>query len=217
MKKSILFLGPLTLTLAIAICSLSAFAWEEHDDYNAEAYHPVTSMEAFTQLGEQTAGSLSLAADYAKATQNIDYAIKLSRLALKRDNDDLDIHKTYAECLEKKLSTQSDKDPGLYNQCVKEWLFVYRNEFGDEKGLTWHGVGVPAMQKYYEDDDHVIPARAHLLSLTGTLPKPSETNAKFLKRVSKPANTDVFGKVLSNNHKTKNQGNKELSSAVDTH
>ena len=103
----------------------------------------------------------------------------------------------YAEALEGKLKEQTDRDPALFSKCVKEWLIVLRQECGDEK-LTYHGLGIPIMGKFYEDDERVIPARQHLMKLTGTMPKVWETDTKYLKRVTAGTHK-LSGKVINNN------------------
>jgi len=156
----------------------------------------ISSVDAM-QLGEVTAPSLRNSADYCLKMGQYDKAIKLARLALEKNFDDNDIHLIYAEALEKKYNKQVEKDPALFNKCVREWLIVLRQEHGDERGLSYKGVTIPLLGKFYEDEDRVIPAKSHIMSLTGFLPKAWETDERFMKRVGKPVETDVSGKVMA--------------------
>jgi hypothetical protein len=194
-KKKDRSYGLPTVLLMLVLCGVSSNSAIADEDYSE--YHPVHSMEAFTSLGEQTAVSYSMAAEYQMKNKNYNAAIKLCQEAIDKDNDDVDIHMIYAKCLQKKLKTQVEKDPELFNKCVKEWVMVYKNEVGDEKGMSYKGATLPFMTKFYEDEDRSIPARQSLITLTGTVPKYNETTAKFLKRVSKPASTSVSGTVIS--------------------
>ena len=196
MAKKQLSLCGLPAVLAVMMLASSASLTARADEDYSE-YHPVTSMEAFTSLGEQTATSYSIAANYAMKNRNYNQAIKWCQEAIDKDCDDVDIHMVYAQCLQKKLKTQVEKDPELFNKCVKEWCVVYKNEVGDEKGMSYKGATLPFMSKFYEDEDRGIPARQSLITLTGTVPKYNETTARFLKRVSKPASTSVSGTVIS--------------------
>ena len=188
-------LASLLVLIAASSVSLNPAMADPDEDYSE--YHPVTSMEAFTSMGEQSAGSYAVAANYAMKHKNYDQAIKWCQEAIDKNNDDTDIHMIYAQSLQKKLKTQADKDPELFNKCVKEWVMVYKNEVGDEKGMSYKGATLPFMTKFYEDEDRSIPAKQNLITLTGTYPKYNETSAKFLKRVSKPASTSVSGTLLS--------------------
>jgi tetratricopeptide (TPR) repeat protein len=166
----------------------------QENQNTVEEYHPITSIDA-QMIGKPNSRALASSAEYCVHTQQYDRAIKLSQLALDENNDDNEIHQVYAEALEGKLVAQTDRDPVLFNQCVKEWLIVLRQEYGDEK-LTYHGLGIPGLGKFYEDDDRVIPARSHLMKLVGFTPKVWETDDKYLKRASAAGNSKVYGKLM---------------------
>jgi hypothetical protein len=156
----------------------------------------VRSIDAMTS-GFTTANSLELAGEYAAMNRNFDQAIRIMREALKKNDDDLDVHKAYAEALQGKVEQQADPDPKLYNECVKEWLIVLRTERGDEKGLNNDkGRGLPFVNHLYEDEEHAIPAKFALQKLVGSVPKPGETDDQFLKRACK-TELSVQAKVLS--------------------
>jgi hypothetical protein len=225
----------LALGVAFATC-IPAFAVEdefgiEHpsrtDEHNAierassgEYPGAISSVDAM-QIGEATGESLSNSARYCLETGNYDKAIRLSKLAVEKNYDDTDTHMVFAEALEKKYNKQVEKDPALFNKCVKEWLIVLRNEGGMEKGMSWHGMQIPLMEEFYKDEEHTMPARSHILALTGFLPKWHETDARFLKKVGKPVDTDVSGKVVASegkavkNTQTKKQNDKKQISVRD--
>lgn len=157
---------------------------------------PLTSIQAWTELPKGNASSMMMSAEYSTRMGYTEQAIKQSRRALQRDPDDIDLHQQLAEALESKIKSQDERDPYLYNECVKEWLMVLRNEVGDEAGLTWHGIGLPKMQTLYQDSARGGVAKAHLIELTGSMPKAWETNAKYLKRIAKDADANVNGKII---------------------
>ncbi len=159
-------------------------------------HRPLTSIQAWTELPKGNASSMMMSAEYSTRMGYTEQAIKQSRRALQRDPDDIDLHQQLAEALENKMKTQDERDPYLYNECVKEWLMVLRNEVGDEAGLTWHGIGLPKMQTLYQDSARGGVAKAHLIELTGSMPKAWETNAKYLKRIAKDADATVNGKII---------------------
>jgi hypothetical protein len=180
----------------LLLCQIGP-AWAD-DDENSDKKEDnpqstMTSMDAYNGMGEHTAGSLRLAAEYAFNTGNTDKAIKLCETALDDDYNDIDIHKTYAEAIEAKLKAQQDKDHELLNKCIKEWLIIYRTEVGDEKGISAHGID--PFGHFYEDEDRSMLARTHLVSLAGRAPKLWETDAKFMKWVNRP-DTALSGRII---------------------
>ena len=156
----------------------------------------VTSVEAFTEMGHQTSNSLGLAAEYASHQGNYEQAIKLCKRSLRKDIDDMDAHEAYAQALEQKMEKEGQDDITVYNECVKQWLVVLRNEAGEEKGQTFHGLGLLGTQ--YADEERGLLARQRLKVLTGSMPRPWETDVKYLKRVLKRT-SELSGKVLHQN------------------
>ena len=179
------------------LCAPSAVLAEEEfaSDEQPAKYRPVTSIEAMTR-GSRSAQAFARAAEYCLHNEQYDQAIKLSKMALDRNDDDNEIHQVYAEALEGKLRGQVERDPMIFNQCVTEWLIVLRQQKGDEKLANSHGIGIPGLGRLYEDEDRVIPARMHLLKLTGRIPKVLESNTKYLQKVLMPTTETVTGKVL---------------------
>lgn len=189
----------LVSVLLVIGCGSAARAEEYTDEElgrTAGEHKPLTSIQAWSELPKGNASSMMMSAEYSTRMGYTEQAIKQSRRALQRDPDDIDLHQQLAEALESKIKTQDERDPYLYNECVKEWLMVLRNEVGDEAGLTWHGIGIPKMQTLYQDSARGGVAKVHLLELTGSMPKAWETNAKYLKRIAKDADAHVNGKIL---------------------
>lgn len=156
------------------------------------------SIDGLTDLNHASGAALGMAALYSDRNgDDPDKAIALCRKALEKDNDDIDVHMHYAQLLQDKFNKEGETDSKLYYECVKEWLIVLRNEAGDEKGLTFHGIGLPASGQFYGDQSRVILAKKQLVSLTGILPKAWETDAKYLENVAKRAS--VKGKILPKN------------------
>ncbi len=174
---------------------------EAEEQMSAKDPASVTSIDTIT-AGKHNGRALATAAEYYLNNEQYDKAIKLSRMALDKNYDDNEIHQVYAEALEGKLKEQEERDPALFSQCIKEWLIILRQEVGDEKGMTAHGIGIPILGKFYEDDERVIPARQHLIKLTGTTPKVWETDNRYLKRVTTPGAAKVYGKVVPSDSKT---------------
>ena len=208
-------------SVALLMLAQFQFAYAEEDEYGIEHPTPpkhsgkvskdedaerepeytgtVTSMDALrVGIGDDssTACTLAFMAEYHLKHGNPDRALKLAKMAVERDYQDIDSHKVYAECLERKWNKDTPKDPDIYNACVMEWLIILRQEVGWEKLSSSNGLSIPGLGKFYEDEDQVMPARQHLMSLTGVLPKVWENDNKYLKRVLKPSTAGVTGKVL---------------------
>lgn len=153
--------------------------------------HPTRDSEdLFT---ETSARSLLMTARQCMRHHNYNKAIAFLSRAVKLDPDDPDVVCLYAEALEEKLSHQVEKDPDVFNLCVKNWLAIVRNEVGEEKGTTYKGIGIGA--GYYQDEERTIRAKHSLKALTGYAPKPWETNDRYLRRVLKPASTSVTATI----------------------
>lgn len=164
--------------------------------------------EIFT---EETASALLLQAKQYMRHHNYNKALKLLRRAIKLNDDDMDIRVLYAEALDEKLSHQAEKDPEIFNECIKSWLIVARQEVGLEKGMTFKGIGFLSGQ--YADEDWANKAKKRLRVLTGYSPRPWETNDRYLKKVLRPAETSVSAviKTSSDNEpsaKTKHEVDK---------
>jgi hypothetical protein len=146
---------------------------------------------------DSSAVQLLMLADRALKSDKVDRAIDLIKRSLDLNMDDLDAHMSYAMALERKLQMQKVEDPAVFNLCVKEWLAVLRNKYGEEKAETIDGIGIPGINgRFFADDERHTPARNHLVKLTGTAPKPWETDKKFLAKVCRHGETSVSAKVV---------------------
>jgi tetratricopeptide (TPR) repeat protein len=187
-KEMIVLVGAALVLIAFPVKALS-----DEDEADASAGE-VSSIDAIANTAS-TSGAYARSAEYCMTHGHIDKAISLCQKALDKQ-DDPDLHQIYAEALERKLKSQVDKDPKLFRKCVSEWLIVLRQVGGDEN-LTWHGLGIPGVGKFYEDESRTIPAKQHITQLTGRLPKVWETNEKFLNKVTKESEAKVSGKLVS--------------------
>lgn len=194
--RLLILIVPLVLTCSAQL-SLADDAQVTEDANGNLPSGYVRSGNALNSLGHAQSGSLSLQAEYATEQGQYDQAIKLCQQAIQKDDDDADIHLAYATALEHKLKKQKHKDPNLYVAAVREWLIVLRNEKGEERGITnAAGLSIPLQQHLFQDDERSIPARAHLISLVGYVPKAHETDQMYLKKVTKQIEASVKGTVL---------------------
>jgi len=191
-RKAINLLGSALLLVAAVLPACA----QGHKD-STRVYTPMTSIDGYTNMGKQTSDSLTLGASYANAGGHHDQAIKLCRQALNKDPNSMDAHQEYAEALENKVRSQVDKDPYLFNKCIQEWLVVLRGEVGDEKGLSFHGIGVPGTGHLFEDEDRSMVAKVHIKDLTGTTPRVWETDTRFMKRAGMTGTASVRAQILS--------------------
>ena len=90
----------------------------------------------------ESAWSVANRARVSLKNGNVSRAISLCNKAMKMNDDDMDIHLIYAEALEAKVERQVDRDPELFKKCLHEWILVYRNEVGMEKGMTFKGLNI---------------------------------------------------------------------------
>jgi len=145
----------------------------------------------------ETAHTLSLEAKQLLRHHNYNKALRLLTKAIRLDDDDMECRVLYAEALDEKLNHQADKDPDIFNKCIKSWLMVARNEIGDEKGMTFKGLGIPGIAGRFADEDYALKAKKRLKVLTGYSPKAWETDNHYLKKVLKPAETSVSAVIKS--------------------
>jgi hypothetical protein len=166
--------------LTLAYC-FPVLAEQTGDDTDRET----AKYDDILETNTAPSGSLMAEAEAAVRARRFDRAIELSRRAIAKDSDDLDLHRVYADALEGKLARQKEQDPYLFKTCAEEWLKVMRAGAGEEKGLNVAGIGGIA-DFLYKDDERYILGRQHLLNLTGTVPRPWESNQRYLKRALKP-------------------------------
>jgi hypothetical protein len=192
----------LCLSAAIALSvafQTSAAAASERDTKVEAAAKSVEETEveptrAYDDVfSETSARSLLMTAKQFMRHHNYNKAIPQLSRAIKLDPDDPDVRCLYAEALEEKLSHQVEKDPTIFNLCVRNWLMILRSEVGEEKGATYKGIGIG--MGYFQDEERTTHAKHNLKALTGYIPKPWETNDRYLRRVLKPASTSVTATI----------------------
>lgn len=94
-----------------------------------------------------------------------DAAIKLVEASLEKEPGDNDARQIYADALEQKLKAQGTPDPVIFNRCVKQWYYLYKNA---------------------EFSDIITTAANHLRLLTGKSPYVWPTARMYFKHVLKP-------------------------------
>ncbi|MBP6747681.1 tetratricopeptide repeat protein [bacterium] len=185
---STLIASALALTMALEAAEAKAIETTTTDETYAQPTRD--SDDLFT---ETSARSLLMLARQCMRHHNYNKAISLLSRAVKLDPDDPDVRCVYAEALEEKLSHQVEKDPTIFNLCIKNWLTVMRNEVGEEKGATYKGIGIG--MGYFQDEERTMRAKQSLKALTGYIPKPWETNDRYLRKVLRPATTSVTATI----------------------
>jgi hypothetical protein len=190
------------LTVGLALFFLNQPAFAQEMDAQEITTEPEEERDA-RRVGNRdlmsahtTPQSLAFLGETSLREGNIDQAIHLLKQSLSMDNENADVHVWYAEALEKKLRKQDEKDPELFNKCVREWLLVMRNEIGEERGLSVKGISPGGIGTFYRDEDHNILAKNHLVKLTGSAPRFYESNTNFLKRVLQKQHAEVAGRVV---------------------
>ena len=180
---------PIFLSFALQLQGSPSDAEQGADDSDRETM----KYDDIFETNTAPSGSL-MAAEGAVRSKRFDRAIELARKAIAKDSDDIDLHRVYADALEGKLSQEKEKDPYLLRTCLEEWLKVMRAGAGEERGLNVAGIGGIA-DFLYKDDERYMLGRQHLLNLTGTVPRPWESNQRYLKRALKPTRS-VKGNVV---------------------
>jgi hypothetical protein len=169
------------VTLLLSAISLSAFAClpaPAYDDYQVDTSEigrdsqGTVSSGQILELGVPNANGLRMEGESYLHSGHLNEAIRVLQRSVELAPSDVDSRMLYAEALEKKLLRQprQERDPGLYNFVVKQWLCVAKSgEFGDQ------------MQQGF----------THLVKLTGTFPKRREKEKKYLERVLIPEDGSV--------------------------
>ena len=135
-----------------------------------KSHNGVISSDQILELGMKTPNALSLEGEQSLRMGHLDRAIMVLQRSVEMAPLDVDGRITYATALEQKLVGQKERDPALFNYCVKQWLFVAKKaEFPDQQAQ----------------------GRVHIYNLTGTVPKLWESDRKFLSRVLLPEDGSV--------------------------
>jgi hypothetical protein len=202
-----------TISVWLGACQTSAFAMRDDIDQplpkadNMKGDGPrIQEYDEIVSPDMESASSIANRARHALKNGNVSRAMSLAARAMKMEDDDIDIHMVYAQAMQAKLERQTEKDPELYKKCLHEWMLVYRNEVGMEKGMTFKGINI--MGNFYNDDEHGNPAKKQIIKLTGYAPKPWETDNHFITRMTKQAETAVSAKI-------KNTGTHDESEYAD--
>lgn len=195
MRVSLRILGSGLLVSSALIAQQPAQA-EESDSGSAKVRRTVSTYDTYNHgHNRRSSGISTLQAEMSTRSSDLNRAIKMGRRAVELDPDDMDARVALGEALFEKIKASKKEDPALFNECVKTWLLVHRNLIGAEKGMTIKGIGIPGMQRAYEDEEHGGIARDRLIVLCGRTPKMFETNKKYLDKVLQ-AETTVSGVVI---------------------
>jgi hypothetical protein len=84
------------------------------------------SSDQLLELGTSTADSLRMSGEQYLRMGDVDKAIVALQKSVEMSPSDMDGRILYATALEKKLKSQEDRDPQLYNFLVKQWLYVQK-------------------------------------------------------------------------------------------
>jgi hypothetical protein len=128
------------------------------------------SSDQLLDLGTPTADSLRMSGEQYLRMGDVDKAIVALQKSVEMSPSDMDGRILYATALEKKLKSQENRDPQLYNFLVKQWLYV---------------------QKKADFLNQNAQGQAHLVALTGTSPRKYESRDRFLSRVLVPEDPDA--------------------------
>ena len=129
------------------------------------SHNGVVSSEQFLELGMRTPSALRLEGENSLRMGNLDRAIMVLQRSVEMAPADMDGRILYAQALEQKLVGQKERDPALFNFCVKNWLYV---------------------AKKAEFPDQAFQGRSHLINLTGVMPGLFESERRFLAKVLLP-------------------------------
>lgn len=164
-KKALGLLGAIILSSQAfqgGVCGDSDFIKETSDLGQARENGVVISNQMI-ELGMMSSNLLRLDGEQCIRVGNIERAIKVLQKAVETEPLDMDGRCLYATALEKKLMKQKsrNRDPKLYNFCVKQWYFIWKEcEFEDQK----------------------TQALKHLQVLTGKVPGRFDRRNNYLKK-----------------------------------
>jgi hypothetical protein len=167
-SKSLLAGSVLALLLASGVVAKDNF-FEDSTAVSKSNLGAVTS-DQLLELGTPTADSLRMSGEQYMRMGNVDKAIVALQKSVEMSPSDMDGRILYATALEKKLKSQADRDPQLYNFLVKQWLYVLKKA------------------DYLNQNEQ---GQAHLVALTGTSPRRYESRERFLSRVMIPEDPDA--------------------------
>lgn len=196
-----------TLHISVCMLALNLVALPAHAQNTAGLAQ--TKSKGYLTMDEvlvHTKNSRQLVMIGKQAIRRGEYerAIKVLNKAIQLNYDDIDAHLHLGEALQDKLEDQEEKDPYVFEKCLKEYLLVYRGEVGEEKGLTFKGLGF--MTDRFADEERGITAKRNIVKLTGAAPKMWETDTKFIARMLKKEGLNVSGKLVQGTKPEEAQG-----------
>jgi hypothetical protein len=157
----------------------------------AEDYTPEDGTNFLGNAHRASSGSLFFEGERALKQGNIEKAVRYLRRSVNENGTDLDARVACATALEQKYRAQTEKDPDLFVECLTHWLYAMRTIAPEEQG-------VGALKFLYKDEGRDMVAKTHIKKLTGSLPRPWETDKKFIARVTRGA-TALHGRVVPQN------------------
>ena len=166
---------------------------------SAQEYTPEDGTNFLGNASRSNAKAMFAEGEKALQQGNTDKAIRYLGRSANEDGTDLDCRVAYATALEKRYQSQEEKDPDLFRECLTHWLYAMRTIAPEEEGVS-------VFKFLYKDEGRDMVAKKHIKKLTGTLPRPWETDKKFIARVTGGA-TAIHGRVVSS--KTKEDQNEE--------
>jgi hypothetical protein len=157
------------LCAASLACLLTPSVYAQDDDASFtppnDADRRAVVSNHILQLGGQKADDLKLEGEEALRYGDLEKALVTLRKALELAPSNMDSRLLYVEALEKKLRSQKDRDPKLYNATVKQWAYIFKKaEFPDQK----------------------VQAQKHLETLTGSAPGKLVPITHYLSKVMIP-------------------------------
>jgi len=163
MPKGTIALLTLSAILMPAACAADDFIMDTSSI--GKSHGGVITSDQFLELGMRSANALRLEGENALRMGHTDHAITVLQRSVEMAPLDMDGRILYAQALEKKLIGQQERDPRLFNFCVKQWLFVAKKaDFPDQK----------------------LQGRQHLINMTGMAPKLWESGQRYLLKVLLP-------------------------------
>jgi len=163
MPKKALLLLAVSMLVAPKACAGDDFIMDTSSI--GRSHGGVVSSEQFLELGMRSPNALRLEGENSLRMGNLDRAIMVLQRSVEMAPMDMDGRILYAQALEQKLIGQKERDPALFNFCVKNWLYVAKKaEFPDQQ----------------------MQGRSHLMNLTGILPGLFEKERRYLSKVLLP-------------------------------
>src|SRR5438309_618870 len=160
LKKALVSMSLTVLLAPLAVATEDDFIMDTSGI--GKSHNGVVRSDQFLELGMGSSNALRLEGESSLRSGHLERAITVLQRSVELAPLDIDGRILYAQALEQKLVSQKQRDPALFNFCVKQWLFV---------------------SKKAEFADQTMQGRSHLINLTGVAPKLFEKEPKYLARV----------------------------------